>query len=96
MGIENMGLDLKEQDNLRVTTAGEAGYRGAWDRDKSVSGHEASREMVRDAAINSADLDELTDAVTRLENTANPDTVTLEALARLRARIDEVIQRHQN
>jgi hypothetical protein len=52
--------------------------------------------MVRDAAINRADLDELTDAVTRLENTANPDTVTLEALARLRARIDEVIQRHQN
>ncbi|MBP7061097.1 MAG: hypothetical protein KBA91_03945 [Candidatus Moranbacteria bacterium] len=96
MGIENAGLDLSEQAKLKVTTAGEAGYRGAWDSSKSSPNHEASPEMVRDAAINSADLDELTDAVTRLENTVNPDAVTLEALAKLRSRIDEVIQRHQN
>ncbi len=94
MGFENLNLDLEEQDKLKVTTPGEAGYQGAWD--KKRLNPPASAEMVRDAAINGADIDQLSEAITRLENNTQPDAETLEALAKLRTRLDEVIRRHQN
>lgn len=95
MGIEDMGLDLKEQIKLNVTTPGEAGYRSAWDKNPSnPDGSAPSPEMVRDAAINSATLEDLTQAIERLKDTSDPEE--LEALAKIRGQIDAIIQRHQN
>lgn len=92
MGIEDVGMGASM--DKKVTLAGQAGYQGAWDAQPAES--HASPELVRDAAINSADIKELEEAVERLVGKQNPDTTTLEALARVRARIDELIRKGQN
>lgn len=83
-----MGLDLTEQEKLKVTSPGEAGYRGAWDASRSI---EPTKDQVRDAAINRADIDELNAALDRL-SIQKPDTATDEALRKIRARIDELLR----
>lgn len=32
MGIENTGMDLSEQEKLKITLPGQAGHQGAWDK----------------------------------------------------------------
>lgn len=96
MGIENMGIDLDEQSRLNVTLPGQPGYRGAWDANASNNEGQASPEMVRDAAIEGAPVEELEGALGRLEKVENPDADTLAALARVRARLDQLIQRNQH
>lgn len=96
MGMESMGLDLEEQSKLNVTLPGQPGYQGAWDASVSNKEGQASPEMLRDAAIESADVRELEDAVTRMEQKENRDAETLAALAKVRARLDELIQRSQH
>ncbi len=91
MGIEDMGLELPA--NKRVIMPGEPGYKGAWDASRDL---EPSKDQVRDAAINSADIGQLEEALERLENKENPDATALEALAHVRSRIDELIKKNQN
>lgn len=91
-----MGIDLDEQSRLNVTLPGQPGYRGAWDANASNNEGQASPEMVRDAAIEGAPVEELEGALGRLEKVENPDADTLAALARVRARLDQLIQRNQH
>ena len=56
-------------------------------------------QVVRDSAIQGADLEELEGAVDRMEKTLQEkprDADTLTALARVRARLDGLIQKGQN
>lgn len=101
MGIENMGLDLAEQEKLRVTLPGQPGYRAAWDKATESETPQATKDSIRDSAIDGADFEELNAALDRLENRhANTESVAsaeeLAALARMRGRIDSLIQRNQN
>ena len=89
MSIESMGLDLNDQEKLKITSPGEVGYQGAWDGTRNIA---ATPDQVRDAAINSADITELNEALDRLASREEQDAATLEALARVKARIDELIQ----
>lgn len=91
MGMEDMGLEVPA--NKRVIMPGEPGYKSAWDASRDL---EPSKDQLRDAAINSADIGELEEALGHLENKENPDATTLEALTRVRARIDELIKKNQN
>ncbi len=34
MGIESTGLDLTEQEKLKITLPGQIGHQGAWDKGK--------------------------------------------------------------
>ena len=100
MGIENMELDLAEQEKLRVTLPGQPGYRAAWDK-ATVETPRATKDSIRDSAIDGADFEELNKALDRLEKRhANTESVAsaeeLAALARMRGRIDSLIQKNQN
>jgi hypothetical protein len=83
-------MDLSDQAKVKITLPGEAGYKGAWDASRSI---EPSQDQVRDAAINGADIDELNEALDRLNSKETRDATTLEALARIKTRIEELIQR---
>jgi hypothetical protein len=99
-GMESMGLDLDEQAKLKVTFPGQAGYRGAWDESAtSVDQPEATKDMVRDAAIEGADLEDLTAALDRLDErhkNGAASATELTALAQIRSRVDEMIKRNQH
>ncbi len=99
-GMESMGLDLEEQAKLKVTFPGQAGYRGAWDENVANTGQsEATKDMVRDAAIEGADIEDLTAALDRLDERQKMGAASTEqliALAKIRSRLDEYIQRNQH
>ncbi len=93
MGMEDFGLETES----RITMPGEPGYKGAWDKPGEKEGTpEPTREMVREAAIEGAPVEELEEAVDRLEQVENPSAETLAALAQVRARLDQLIQKNQN
>lgn len=104
MGMENMedmGLDLQEQMKKKITIVGEAGYRPAWGEGSAKDQYEKplSPDLIRDAAINRADLEELNNALDRMEKTieANPqDEATRDALHRVKARIDDILKSTQH
>lgn len=96
MGIEDAGLEAST--DRKVTFPGEPGYQGAWDTVSPTHrvDNKTDQEIVRDAAITGADLDQLQKAVERLTAIESPDATTLEALARIRTQIDDLLQRKQN
>lgn len=90
-----MGMDLAEQEKVKVTLPGQPGYRGAWDADRSTV--EASESQVRDSAIEGATADELTEAIDSMTRKleADPQNVTLrEAAAQAHARLTELLKRN--
>ncbi len=66
---------------------------------KKVGEDSAFEQVVRDTAIEGAEMSELEDAVDRMEGRLQQkpgDADTLTALARVRARLDGLIQKGQN
>lgn len=99
--MEHMGLTLEEQEKKKITLAGEAGYRSAWAERNPKDQFEQpiNPDLVRDAAINSADFEELNAALDRMKQTieANPqDEATRDALHRVKARLDEILRTTQH